>query len=299
MVEIMKIVVLGTTAALPTKNSPTTSFALKYGGVYMFDACEGVQQQMMKFGVSPSKVQVVFLSHLHADHFLGLLGFVQSQNLMARREQLLIVGPKGTKDFFEAIFSNKQLSAQFPIKYKEATRETKVFENDLFAVTAFPVKHAGAALGYAVECHSYRRYQEDKARAAGIRGILFTILAEKKEVVVDGKKVKYDDVTYLQEGKKFVYSGDTMPCPSVVQHAQGADLLIHESTFGEDQKDIAAEKRHSTAGQAAHQAKKAKAKKLLLIHISNRYEDRKVLLEEAAKVFPETLLAAEGLEIEV
>ena len=296
---MMKIVVLGTTAALPTKNSPTTSFALKFGGVFLFDACEGVQQQMMRFGVSPSKVQVVFLSHLHADHFLGLFGLVQSQNLMGRREQLLIVGPKGTKEFLAGIFATKQLAAQFEIKYKEATRETKVFENDLFSVKAFPVKHAGASLGYEVECHSYRRYDEDKARAAGIRGKLFTMLAEKKEVVVEGKKVKYEDVTYLQAGKKFVYSGDTTPCPAVVEHAQGAELLIHESTFGDDQEEIAKEKKHSTASQAAHCAKKAKAKQLLLIHMSNRYEEREVLLQEAKKVFPETLLAHEGLEISI
>lgn len=296
---MMRIVVLGTTAALPTKNSPTTSFALKHGGVFLFDACEGVQQQMMRFGVSPSKVQVVFLSHLHADHFLGLLGFVQSQNLMGRKEGLLIVGPKGTQQFFESIFSQKQLAPQFEITFKEAARESKVFENDLFSVTAFPVKHGGPALGYALQCHSYRRYDEQKARAAGVRGKLFTLLAEKKELVVEGKKVKYEEVTYEQAGKKIVYSGDTLPCASVVENAENADLLVHESTFASDQKKVAKEKMHSTAEEAAHVAKKAKAKKLLLIHFSNRYEERGVLLEEAKKVFEETFLAHEGMELSI
>ncbi len=296
---MMKLVVLGTTAALPTKNSPTTSFAVKYGGVFLFDACEGVQQQMMRFGVSPSKTEAVLLSHLHADHFLGVLGFVQSQNLMGRREQLMICGPRGTKEFFEKLFAEKTLAPAFEITFKEAVREAKVFENELFSVTAFPVKHGGPSLGYALECHSYRRFDEEKARKAGVRGRLFSLLQEKGEALVEGKKVKYEDVTYLQPGKKMVYSGDTLPCEAVVEKAKHADLLVHESTFATDQESVAKEKKHSTAAQAAQVAKKAGAKKLLLIHFSNRYEDRGVLLEEAKKVFEETSLAQEGIELEV
>ncbi len=300
----MKIVVLGTSAALPSKEHPPTSFALKYGGAYLFDACEGVQTQTMRFGVSMMKVNAVFLSHLHADHFLGLLGLVQSMNLQQRKEKILVVGPAGTKQLLETLFSTRVLAPQFEVEVKEAGREAKVFGNELFSVKAFPVEHAGKALGYVVETPSYRRFDKKKCDAAGVRGHLFTFLQEKGVCEVIDKsgkrrRVKYDDVTYEQAGKKIVYSGDTLPCKAVEKHAKAAELLVHESTFAEAEKAVALEKKHSTALQAAETAKKAGVKKLVLIHFSNRYEDRSVLLQEAKKVFPQTILAEEGLEITV
>ncbi len=302
---MIKVVVLGTSAALPTPKHNCTSLAVKYGGAYLFDACEGVQQQMMRFGVSMMKVQAVFLSHLHADHFLGLLGLLQSLNLQQRREPLLIVGPIGTKKFLEALFATRILAPQFPVHFKEVSRAGKVFENELFSVKAFSVKHAGKALGYSLETPSYRRFDKAKCDAAGVRGHLFTFLQEKGVCEVIDKetgkrrRVKYADVTFEQPGKRIVYSGDTMPCAAVEKAAKGAELLVHEATFASDAAGVAKEKKHSTAAQAAAVAKKAGAKKLLLIHFSNRYEDRGVLLEEARKVFEQTELAQEGMELSV
>ncbi len=302
---MMKVVVLGTSAALPTKEHPPTSFALKYGGVYLFDACEGVQQQMMRFGVSMMKVEAVFLSHLHADHFLGLPGLIQSMNLQKRTEKMLVVGPVGTKALLETLFSTRVLAPQFPLEIKEAAKAGVVFESKLFSVTAFPVEHAGKALGFCVETPGYRRFDKKKCHAAGLRRHLFTFLQEHGvcEVIDEktgkAKRVKYADVTYEQQGKKIVYSGDTLPCAAVAKHAKGAELLVHESTFGEDEKAVALEKKHSTARQAAGVAKKAGVQKLLLIHFSNRYEDRDVLLQEAKKVFADTLIAQEGLELTI
>jgi ribonuclease Z len=302
---MIKLVVLGTSAALPTPTHNCTSFAVKYGGAYLFDACEGVQQQMMRFGVSMMKVNAVFLSHLHADHFLGLLGLLQSLNLQKRTDPLLIVGPTGTKKFLEALFATRILAPQFPVQIKEVARSGKVFENELFTVKAFSVKHAGHALGYSLETPSYRRFDKAKCDAAGVKGHLFTFLQEKGVCEVIDKKsgkrkrVKLADVTYVQQGKKIVYSGDTEPCAAVAKAAKGAELLIHEATFADDAKAIAKEKKHSTAGQAAAIAKKAGAKKLLLIHFSNRYENRGGLLLEAKKTFEQTELAQEGLELSI
>lgn len=296
----MKLVVLGTTAALPTKRSYPSCFAVKHGGNYLFDCCEAVQRQCMKFDVSIMKINAVFLSHLHADHYLGLFGLTQSMGLMGRTAPLLIAGPAGTQKFFEQIFSIKSLSVKFPIVFKEAgKKKTKIFENDLFTVTAFPVKHAGASIGYCLECHSYSRFDEKKAKAAGIRGKLFSELQEKKVLKIGKKTVKLSDVTYVQQGKKLVYSGDTMPCDAVAKQAKNADLLIHESSFATAEEGLAKEKMHSTAAGAAKIAAKAKCKKLLLTHFSNRYEDRSVLLAEACKLFKQTELAQEGLELSI
>lgn len=302
---MMKLVVLGTSAALPSKDHPTTSFALKYGGVYLFDACEGVQVQMMRFGVSMMKVQAVFLSHLHADHFLGLPGLIQSMNLQQRTEKMLVVGPVGTKHLLETIFATRVLAPQFEVEIREVEKAGSVFENELFVVRAFPVEHAGHALGYSIATPAYRRFDKKKCDAAGIHGHLFTFLQEKGVCEVEDAKtgkrrrVKYADVTYEQEGKKIVYSGDTLPCKAVEKEAKKAELLIHESTFGEEEKAVAREKKHSTALQAAALAKKAGVGKLLLIHFSNRYEDRGGLLKEAREAFVQTELASEGMELTV
>lgn len=294
---MIRVVVLGTTAALPTKRSHTTCIAVRYGGDYLFDCCEGCQRQMMKHGISPTRVNAVFVTHLHADHFLGLFGLVQTMGFQGRAQPLLIVGPKGTKSLLSTVFALKPLSPAFPIEYKEISRAGTVYKNELFGVKAFPVKHTAKAYGYVLEAHAYRRFDEAKAKSLGVRGRMFTELQENGVVTVDGKKIRYADVTYLQPGKKLVYTGDTAPCPAITRNAAGADLLVHEASFLSEQKGLAAEKLHSTAAQAAKDAASAKAKKLMLIHFSNRYEDKRPLLEEAKKVFDQTILAEEGLEV--
>ena len=173
----------------------------------------------------------------------------------------------------------------------------KIFEEELFEVRPFAVKHVGPALGYVLEQKPYRRFDEKKARAAGIKGRLFTEIQEKGKITAGGKSVRYEDVTYVQEGKKIAYSGDTIPCKSLNEAAANANLLVHDACFVDDDEEMAGEKKHSTAKQAAETAKAAGAKKLLLTHFSNRYDDRKIFLEEAKKSFAETLLAEEGLEL--
>ncbi len=297
---MVNVVVLGTTASLPTKDAVPSCFAVKHGGNFLFDCCEGVQRQCMKFGVSVMRIEAVFISHLHADHFLGLFGLLQSLNLMRRMSPMLVVGPKGTEAFFKAILALKPLAVGYPVVFKEAGgRATTVFENKLFKITAFPVKHTPGALGYSFECHSYRRFDEAKARAAGVHGRLFSELQEKGSLKVDGKTVKFAGVSYLQAGKKIVYSGDTAACASLARAAKGADLLVHEATFAAGEARLAKEKLHSTTLQAAAVAAKAKCKKLLLTHFSNRYADKSLLLAEAQAAFPNTVIAVEGLELEV
>ncbi|MBI3587795.1 ribonuclease Z [Candidatus Micrarchaeota archaeon] len=295
---MIKLVILGSSAALPSKDHSPTCFAVKHGGVYLFDASEGVQQRMMRYGVSMMQVKAIFLSHLHADHFLGIPGLIQTMNLQGRTDEMLIVGPTGTRQFFETLFSTRVLAPQgYKIKFKEVARAGKVFKNDLFEVKAFSVEHSAKALGFALQTHSYRRFDEKKAREAGIRGHLFTFIQEKGVAQVGENVVKYEDVTYLQKGKTIVYSGDTLPCKAVEKHAKECDLLIHEATFMEAEGAVAREKRHSTAGQAAAIARKADAKRLLLLHVSNRYEDRGGMLAEAKGVFANSEVGREGMEI--
>lgn len=295
---MIRIIVLGSGGAMPSPTHNPACVAIKYGDVYLFDCCEGAQKEMMKHGVSHAKVRCIFLSHLHADHFLGVFGLIQTGNLLGRTEPLLIAGPRGTKKLFETILDLQHLRAGFPIEYKEV-REGEVYKNELFAVHAFPVLHSTPALGYTLQTHPYRRFDEAKARKAGVKGHLFSELQQHGKAVINGKTVQYEDVTYQQEGKKVVYSGDTTYCARLVKEAKEADLLIHDSCFLQEHQALAKEKKHSTVTDAAQAAQTAKVKKLLITHFSNRYDDRAPLLAEAKALFAETVLAEEGLELMV
>ncbi len=252
----------------------------------------------MKFGVSFASVKAIFLSHLHADHFLGIFGLVQSMNFVGRKEALFIYGPKGTKKFLTSVFSLNELRPAFEIVVEEVLPKKEFFKNDLFTVKAFEVKHnAPHSLGYVVQGHSYKRFDLEKCAEKGVKGKMFSQLQAAGEIEINGKKVKYSDVTYLQEGKKIVYTGDTAQCAAIASNAKNADLLIHDACFLEKDKAHAKEKMHSTCLQAGKNAAKAEAKKLLLTHFSNRYDDVEALLGEAKSVFQNSELASPGKEI--
>ncbi len=163
---------------------------------------------------------------------------------------------------------------------------------------AFNVKHnAPTSIGFALQGVSYKRFDMEKCAKIGVKGKIFSQLQAAGVVEVEGKKVKYEDVTYVQEGKKIVYTGDTMQCASIASNAKNADLLVHDACFLDKHKEHAREKQHSTCLQAAQNAKKAGVKKLLLTHFSNRYDDLQVLLTEAKSVFENAELASPGKEI--
>ncbi|NUN11302.1 ribonuclease Z [Candidatus Micrarchaeota archaeon] len=293
---MIRVICLGSSASLPSSKHVPSCFAVKYGGVFLFDCCEGAQRQMMKYGANYGSIDCVFITHLHADHFLGVFGLVQTMGLNGRKEELKIFGPKGIKSFLESVFSLKPLQPAFPIVVKEVSSGV-VFENKLFSVKAFPVKHSTNALGYALEEHAKIKFFEDKARALGVEGKLFGELLEKKSIKIGRKTIKLEQVTFEEKGKKIVFSGDSMYCDSLVEAAGGADLFVCDSSFSDSEKELALEKKHLTALQAAKIAKKAKVKKLLLTHFSHRYSDRSILVKEAKQEFSNVLSAQEGMEL--
>ncbi|MFA5247343.1 MAG: ribonuclease Z [Candidatus Micrarchaeia archaeon] len=297
---MIRLVMLGTSASLPSKQYHTSCMAIKYGKSMLFDACEGVQRQLMKYNVSFASIDAVFLSHLHADHFLGLFGLVQSMNLSTRAAELLIYGPKGTAKFFDAVFATKELRPNFPVKFIEIEASAKpFFETELFTITAFPANHGVNALGYALQGRPTRRFDKEKCEEIGINGRMFSELEAGKTVSIGKKKYKYKDVTYEQPGKKIVYSGDSAPNPSLSKACKDADVAVLDSTFANTEIALAKEKRHMTCGQATAIAKKAKVKQLILTHFSNRYDDRSVILMQAKETFENSTLAQEGLEVKL
>ncbi len=295
---MLRIVFLGNAAAMPTPGSLTSCFALKTGSTFLFDCCEGAQRQMMKYAISYAKVRCIFITHLHADHFLGILGLTQTLNMMGRQEEMMIFGPKGLKQLLGSLFSIKQLRINFPIKIIEiAKAKKKAYEDKLIRVDAFPVKHNTPALGYVIEEQPINKFYEEKARALGIHGRLFSEIQEKGELTINGKRIKLGDVTFPKYGKRVVYTGDTLPAASTLKAAKDADLLIHDATFVDAQKVVAKEKFHSTVKEAAEIARKAMAKRLVLTHFSNRYDDLEPLAREAKAIFQNSECAKPGLEI--
>ena len=294
---MIRVVVLGSGASVPSVQRNLASVAVRYDGdVYLFDCGEGTQRQMMKYRMSYAKAKAIFISHLDADHYLGIAGLCHTLNLAGRKpeEKLFIYGPRGTARIVEG------LRCSYGFVDVRDVGEGGVHRGEGFVVSAFAVKHGNNALGYVFEEDAGRNFDKAKCDKLGIEGIMFRELEQKGEVVAGkGKKVKIGDVTIPKKGRKIVYTGDTMRCEAVVRAAKGADLLIHEGTFGEELKMEAAEKEHATVSDAARAAKEAKVKKLVITHISNRYENTAALLKEARRIFTASEIAHDGLELKL
>ncbi|MEW6329427.1 MAG: MBL fold metallo-hydrolase, partial [Candidatus Micrarchaeota archaeon] len=175
--------------------------------------------------------------------------------------------------------------------------ENFCFKGDGFSVRAFPVEHGMDAYGYVFEEEEKRNFDKKKAEKLGIKGRMFGELQKNGEIKIGRKRVLLADVTIPKKGKKIVYSGDTMPCKGVELASKNADVLIHDATFGDEMKEEAGLKLHSTVSDAANIAKKAGAKKLILTHISNRYKDARALEEQARRIFKNSEVARDGMEI--
>ncbi len=270
----------------------------------LFECGEGTQRQMMRYGVSFA-LSEIFFTHFHADHFLGVIGLIRTLGLQGRPEPLFLYGPKGAKKVLSTAMQLGVERVPFPIEINEVKAGDVVGKRDDYEICAFPTEHGGGpSLGYILKEHVRRgRFDVEKAKAAGIpEGPLWGKLA-KGEVVelADGRQLTADGfLGATRPGRLVALTGDTRPCAATVDAAQGADLLIHEATFGEAERDRARDTGHSTAKEAAQVALAAGAKRLLLSHVSARYSiSADELVKEAREVFPNASVAKDGLEVDV
>ncbi len=272
------------------------------GESLLFDCGEGTQRQMMRYGASFAFTDV-FFSHFHADHFLGLIGLVRTLGLQGREEPMRLFGPKGAKRVLGAALGLGVERGGFAIDIVELEPGAAVERKD-YAIRTFAVEHGGGALGYAlVEQDRLGRFFPEKAVAMGVpEGPLWGQLQRGRTVALeDGRTVAPDAIVGPpRPGRKLVITGDTRPCAATIEAAQGADLLVHEATFGEEEAARALETQHATAREAAQVARMAGVRRLVLTHLSARYSrDASPLLEEARAVFPATAVAKDGMVIEV
>ncbi len=300
----MKLIFLGTSGSIPTAKRGLPAIALKRDReLLLFDVAEGTQRQMALAHLSPMKLDAIFITHLHGDHFLGLAGLVQTLSLMDRKEKLEVYCPPEARGRIESYLRIPYYTLTFDVVVRELKPGDELRRQG-YRILTCDVDHPVPALAYAlVEDERLGRFYPEKAAALGIKpGPDFSRLKAGQAVKLrDGRTVEPEQVIGPpRPGRKIVYAGDTRPSERIIEFARGADVLIHDCTLADELADKAAESAHSTPSEAAEVAKRAAVKQLVLIHVSPRYEDDdSALLKQAKKIFPNTLVAVDLMELEI
>jgi ribonuclease Z len=300
---MLSVTFLGTGAACPTVDRNVSALAVhREGEMLLFDCGEGTQRQMMRYAVGFS-FREIFLTHFHSDHFLGVIGLCRTLGLLDRKEPLTLYGPKGAERILTAALAVGIERTRFPVEIVEVKPGDRLARGE-YEVAVFDTDHRADTVGFAVvERDRLGRFDPERARVLGVpEGPLWGQIHKGNTVTLpDGRVVSPAElVGPPRPGRTLVYSGDTRPHRAVVDAARGADLLIHEATFGDDERLRAVETGHATARDAAVIAKEAGVRRLVLTHISPRYtRDAPELLAEAQAVFPETVIARDGLTLDV
>ena len=294
---------LGTGAATPTVDRNVAGLAVqREGETILFDCGEGNQRQMMRYGVGFSFTEI-FFTHYHADHILGVTGLLRTMGLQDRTAPVTLYGPRGAQRILGAAIALGIERNKFPVEINEVKPGDRL-RREQYEIVVFETEHRPDTIGFALAEHTrLGRFNPERARELGIaEGPLWGRLHKGETIVLeDGRSVAPADLVGApRRGRTLVYSGDTRPSLGVVEAARGADLLIHEATFGSDELERAKETGHSTAAEAARVAVEAGVRRLVLTHISPRYtRDAPELLAEARAIFPETVVARDGLTVDV
>jgi len=300
---LLKLLFLGTSAARPTVERSVSALAVvREGETLLFECGEGTQRQMMRYGVGFG-LSEVFFTHFHADHFLGVIGLVRTLGLQGRTDPMRFYGPKGAKRLLTSALNLGVERVPFEVEVVELEADAALRRSE-YEILTYAADHGSNALGYVlVEKDRLGKFDPALAKEAGVpEGPLWGRLQRGEAVALpDGRTVPPDAIVGPpRPGRKVVYSGDTRPCKATIEAAIGADVLVHEATFSLEEADRAKETDHSTAHEAAEVARMARARRLVLTHVSARYSrDAGPLLEEAQAVFAETVVARDGMEIEV
>ncbi len=291
MASTIRIVFFGTGGSYPSPERNVMSIGLQVDSdVLLFDCGEGTQRQMMLTNMSFMKIKRIFITHYHGDHFLGLAGLIQTMVLNERTESLEIYGPVGTANILTKFLTIGYYSLSFPVKLYELKGDDIIDFGD-YKICTMNANHNVPSLSYCFKEKDIPRIDGEKAKNMGLNSKILEELRKEGEVIYEGKKIRIEDVkSGMRIGRKIVYSGDTRPMEEMIEFAKDADVLIHEATVDSSLEKRANEYGHSSARQAAEIAKKAKVKKLFLVHISPRYKNSKIIEEDAKKIFEDTIV---------
>lgn len=302
--SILRLTFLGTSAAQPTLHRNLSGLAVKADtDLLLFDCGEGSQRQMVRFGTGFS-VDAVFFTHFHADHYLGIIGFLRTLGMQGREQPMRLYGPPPARRLLHQAVHLGLESLSYPVEIKEL-RHGDVVAQRGYTVEAVEVDHRIAALAYVVqEQPRPGRFHVEKAQALGVPpGESYGLLQRGQAVELPGGRVVRPEEVLgpARPGRRLVISGDTRPCAALVQAAQEADLLIHEATFSDDEQERALLTRHSTAREAGRVAREARVRRLILTHLSSRHDqDPSPLLQQAREEYAgQVEVAHDGLTVEV
>ncbi|OGX68335.1 MAG: ribonuclease Z [Paenibacillus sp. RIFOXYA1_FULL_44_5] len=301
----MNLYFLGTGAGMPSKRRNVTSIVLRLleerGTLWMFDCGEGTQHQILHSPVRLSRLEKVFITHLHGDHLYGLPGLLTSRAHTGGETPVTVYGPLGIEQYIKTVLELSQGRLTYELKIVEI-QEGTIFQDEQFTVEALKLEHRIDSYGYRItEADRHGRLNAEALKERGIRpGPVYGTLKEGNDVVLpDGTTLfAADFLADPIKGKVVAILGDTRVCAHAEMLAQQADVLVHEATFSHELQELAYKYGHSTAVEAAETAKRANAKQLIVTHISSRYDDGHgdPLLKEAQEIFPDVQMAKDFLD---
>lgn len=303
--EKFELHILGCGSALPTtRHFPTSQIVNVRDKLFMIDCGEGAQLQFRKSHLKFSRLNHIFISHLHGDHCFGLLGLISTLNLLGRTAELHIHSPKGLEALLTPMldFFNRQMTCKVLFHEFDTKEPMLIYEDRSLTVTTIPLRHRMPCCGFLFA--EKRRPNHIIREMVDFYQVPVYELNRIKNgadyVTPEGKTVSNNLLTRPSApSRSYAYCSDTIYLPSIVEQIKGVDLLFHEATFTNEDAPRAKETFHTTAAQAAEIARKAEVKKLLIGHFSARYEDENILLQEASAIFPDTQLAKETLCVSV
>lgn len=298
----MKLVFLGTSASQPTENRGLSCVCLERDGeILMFDAGEATQMAYMRSGLGWNKKMKLFVTHLHGDHCVGILGLLQTMSMQKRTKTLEIFGPEGIKEFID----NSTRILGFRLSFEVSitiVKEGVVIEDEKFSIDACIAEHSVTAFSYLFkEKDKPGRFNAERAKELEVpKGQLWGKLQSGQDVVLGTRTVRPEQVLGPSRvGKKIGISGDTVPTKKLERFFEGCDYLVFEATFLDSEEQKAKDTHHSTASQAAILGKNADVKNLILTHFSARYRDEAEHLKEAKKIFDCVIAAKDLLQVEI
>lgn len=297
---MFEVVFLGTGSGIPSRRRNHAAIWIRHEGeCLLWDCGEGTQRQLLHAGLNFMKINRIFITHWHADHWAGLIGLIQTMNMEKRKEPLYIYAPEAER-FVSDLLDMDYWGPRFrivPVSVPSEGKEiTKLYETEEFIVSSTPVKHTVPATAYSIKEKDRWNVDLEKGKKFGLKqGPLIGKLKEDGKVSIKGKMITLEEVGILKRGAKLTYSGDTKPCATLLALAKDSDLLIHDATFAEEDEN----KMHTGASEAAEVAKQATVRHLVLTHFSRRYLDMKPIEKEARAIFPNTRIAEDFMKLEV
>jgi len=301
----LKLCILGNGSAVPTSSSNPSGQILNYkGSQFMFDCGEGTQMQMIKYKIKHRKLDHIFISHLHGDHFYGLIGLISTFHLFGRDRKLTVYAPQELEKLSREQLSISNTSLRFELEFVhlEKMNDKILCDGDDFEIKSFPLKHSVPSWGFVFKQKpTARRIKKDFVQQKKLKPKQIVAIKNGADFT-DEKGVFFANTEITKPPKtvlSYAYCSDTSYYEPVIESVKGVTLLYHEATFNNAMLEVAIEKQHSTAQQAAEIAKKAGVSKLLLGHFSARFNDLSVLEQEAQSVFPNSYLSREGETYEI